>query len=197
MCGVHPPFAFPGHVFRFAQFPLRELALSVLAVLAWAAPSPAQTIYSVTNTGDSGLGSLAQAVDDLNASGAAGTIRFAAGSSGSILLSSGLTLTQEASLLNESGGTVAVSLSGASNVTALTAASLGTLGGASGLAIEAAAAGGPLAYGIFSGGTLAIASIADTGSVTATAATGNAFGLYTSGNIGIAGAMAGDISATA
>ncbi|MFZ5812216.1 MAG: beta strand repeat-containing protein [Thermodesulfobacteriota bacterium] len=167
-------------------------------MVLWSAQSPAQTVYSVTTTADSGAGSLRQAVDDLNASGAAGVISFVSGSSGTIDLASGLTLTQEASLLNNSGGAVAVSLSGASSVTALTAASLGTIGGASALAIEAEATSGSIAHGIYAGGALAIGSMAATGSITATAATGNVFGVYANGgNIGIAGAMAGDIAATA
>ncbi|NMC49951.1 MAG: hypothetical protein GYA47_11105, partial [Desulfovibrio sp.] len=166
-------------------------------MVLWSAQSPAQTVYSVTTTADSGAGSLRQAVDDLNASGAAGVISFVSGSSGTIDLASGLTLTQEASLLNNSGGAVAVSLSGASDVTALSAASLGTIGGASALAIEAEATSGSNAYGIFSGGALAIGSMASTGSITATAATGNASGIRASGDVTIAGVMAGTITATA
>jgi hypothetical protein len=140
----------------------------------WSAAAQAQT-YDVDNTADSGAGSLPQAVTDLNDSGAAGDIRFISGSSGTISLGSGLILTQQASLQNESGGAVTVSLSGASNVTALTATSLGTLGGASALAISATASG-DYAYTIYTGSTLTIASIAETGSITATAGTHHAYG---------------------
>jgi hypothetical protein len=90
----------------FAAIPRRPAAVLALAVLlVWSASSPAQT-YDVGNTADSGAGSLRQAVTDLNASGAAGDIRFVSGSSGNIALTTGLTLTQEASLLNNSGGAV-------------------------------------------------------------------------------------------
>ncbi|MFZ5812218.1 MAG: beta strand repeat-containing protein, partial [Thermodesulfobacteriota bacterium] len=182
----------------FAAFPGRLAAVSILAaVLLWAAPSPAQT-YDVDTTADSGAGSLRQAVDDLNASGAAGDIRFLSGSSGTIdLTTGGLTLTQQASLLNNSGGAVTVSRSGASDVTALLATSLGTIGGASALAISATATSGTDAYGIYSsGGALSIGAIASTGSITATAGTNYAYGLHGADGVTITGEMAGDIAAS-
>jgi outer membrane autotransporter protein len=172
-------------------------AVSVLAaMLLRAAPAPAQT-YDVSNTADIGAGSLRQAVADLNASGAAGDIRFISGSSGPIDLTSGwLTLTQQASLQNDSGGAVTVSRTEASFVTTLSATSLGTIGGASALAIEANATGTD-AYGIRSWSALSIGSIASTGSITATAGTSEAYGLRASGDVVITNAMAGDIAATA
>jgi outer membrane autotransporter protein len=153
---------------------------------------------TVINENDSGVGSLRQAVANV---GADETIYFniASGSS-TITLSTGLTLNVDGvSLLAQPGGDVTVSLSGASDVfTLITTTSLGTIGGASALAIEATATSGPGAYGIYSmSGALSIGSIAATGSITATARTHNAYGLRGTTGVTITGGMAGDIAATA
>ncbi|MFZ5813216.1 MAG: beta strand repeat-containing protein, partial [Thermodesulfobacteriota bacterium] len=179
-----------------AAIPRRLAAVSVLAAaLLWSAPSPAQTVYSVTNTADAGAGSLRQAVTSLNGSGAEGIISFVTGSSGTIGLASGLTLTRQASLLNASGGGVTVRLSGTSNLAALTATSLGTLGGASALAIEATGTGSNVSA-ISSASTLTIGSIGATASITATAVEDDVYGIRAVGDMTVTGQLAGSVTAS-
>ncbi|WP_176630427.1 autotransporter outer membrane beta-barrel domain-containing protein [Desulfolutivibrio sulfoxidireducens] len=173
----------------------RAVLCMVATVVLWSAPALAQTIYSVTNIADSGPGSLPQAVTDVNASGAAGTIRFDAGSSGDIALTTGLALTQQASLLNESGDDVTVAVSGAGNVTALQTTSLGQVGGSSDLVIEAVATGDN-ARGIYSTSFLTIGTLSETATVSAITAGQFAYGLAAEATVAIT-TLDGFVSASA
>jgi len=163
--------------------------------LAWTGTIQAAD-QTVTSVADSGAGSLRQALADVAAND---SVFFnISGSPATITLASGLSLGVDGvSLLAQPGGNVTVSLSGASSVITLTATSLGTIGGASALAIGANATGSQ-AYGIYSsGGAISIGSIAETGSVTATAGTSEAYGLRGADGVTITGEMAGNILAIA
>ncbi|QLA15562.1 autotransporter outer membrane beta-barrel domain-containing protein [Desulfolutivibrio sulfoxidireducens] len=154
-------------------------------------------IFPVTNTNAAGAGSLDQAVTDLNASGAAGTVRFDAGSAGVVNLAAGLVPTQQASFLNQSGGGVTASLQGGAYVTCLTASSLGDVGGTAAL-IFRAIADTEGAYTIFSTDAIAIGSFSANAAAIATAGTDFAEALRSeTGTVTIAGALAGDLTATA
>jgi len=178
--------------------PLFRRCLAALAAgLLWLAPGMllAQPAYPVTTTNPTGVGSLAQAVADINASGQPGVVNFMAGSAGTISLSGGLTLTQTASFLNASGGDVTVSLSGGSNVAALTAASLGTLDGANVISFSAQSTGDN-ATAIASAGSLTIDAFGYNGNATAGAGGDGAFGIR--GDAGLSlGSMEGVVSAEA
>ncbi|NDY58431.1 autotransporter domain-containing protein [Desulfovibrio sulfodismutans] len=155
----------------------------------------AQTAYPVTTTNPTGVGSLAQAVADINVSGQPGLVNFMAGSAGTISLSGGLTLNQTASFVNASGGDVAVTLSGATNVTTLTAASLGTVDGANVISFSAQSTGDN-ATAIASAGSLAIDAFGYAGNATAEAGGDGAFGIR--GDTGLSiGSMDGVVSAQA
>jgi hypothetical protein len=65
------------------------------------------------------------------------------------------------------------------------------------IAARATTVGGTNAYGIFTVGAMSIGSIAETGSITATAGLGYTVGLYSVTDVTITGQMAGDIAATA
>jgi len=177
----------------FAAIPRRPAAVLVLAaVLLW----PGQVLaadQTVTSVDDSGAGSLRQALADVAAND---SVFFdISGSPATITLASGLSLSVDGvSLLAQPGGNVTVSLSGASNVTALTSTSLGTLGGASGLAIEATGTGSNVTA-ISSASTLTIDAVGATASLTATAVEDNVYGIRAVGNMTI-GHFAGSVTAS-
>jgi outer membrane autotransporter protein len=174
-------------------------AAALGAVFLCLAPGAAlaQATYQVTTTEPTGVGSLAQAVADLNASGQPGLVSFASGAAGTINLTGGLTLAQEASLQNASGGAVIVSLSGTSNVAALTATSIGQInGGESGVLTILAQTTGDNAAGVLSAGSLSIDSLGYYGEIYVLSGQSGAFGVSAFTDLDI-GALDGIISASA
>jgi outer membrane autotransporter protein len=171
--------------------------LKILALAAWAVwCSTGQVLaadQTVTTVADSGAGSLRQALADVAAND---SVFFnISGSPATIALGSGLSLgAGGVSLLAQPGGAVTVSLSGASNVTALTATSLGTLGGAGGLAIVASGTGGNVTA-LSSASTLTIGAVGATASLTATAVGDNVYGIRAVGDMTI-GQFAGSVTAS-
>ncbi len=80
-------------------------------------PAAHAATYTVTNTGDSGGGSLRSAIADANASATDDSIVFASGVSGTISLSSGqLAITDEFSIEGPGAGALTVSGSGSGRV---------------------------------------------------------------------------------
>jgi len=157
----------------------------------------AQATYQVTTTAPTGVGSLAQAVADLNASGQPGLVSFASGAAGTINLTGGLTLTQTASFLNASGGDVDVSVTGAGAVAVLTATSIGQInGGESGVLTILAHTTGDNAAGILSAGALSIGSFGYYGEIHVQSDQSGAFGVTAFTDLDI-GAVDGVVTASA
>jgi outer membrane autotransporter protein len=167
-------------------------ALAAWAVF-WSAGQVLAADQTVTTADDSGAGSLRQALTDVTANG---SVFFdISDSPATITLGSGLSLgAGGVSLLAQPGGAVTISLSGGSNVAALTATSLGTLGGASALTIEATGTGSNVSA-ISSASTLNIGSIGATASLTATAVEHNVSGIRAVGDMAI-GQFAGSVTAS-
>ena len=99
------------HVWALAIF-------STLCVLAGlGSPAAQAATFSVTNTGDSGGGSLRQAILDANATPGADTITFAAGVTGTIALTSGqLTVTDNLTINGPGAANLTISGNNASRV---------------------------------------------------------------------------------
>jgi autotransporter-associated beta strand protein len=91
---------------------LRALACS----LALAAGPAGGATLPVTNTSDSGAGSLRQAIVDSNAAGGANTVSWGAGSGGTISLASDLPAINGGATLDASNAPSAVTISGAPQV---------------------------------------------------------------------------------
>ena len=111
------------------------LGMPLLAVLLmtglWAMSHSAvqaapQATYTVTNTNDSGAGSLRQAVLDANANAGVDTVNFAPALSGqTIVLTSGVIAISEGVSINGSGLTVPVTISGNNNSQIFTITAVG------------------------------------------------------------------------
>jgi hypothetical protein len=146
----------------------------VLVCVLWVAPSALATSSVVTNTDDSGAGSLRQAVTAANNDAAADTITFAPGVTGQISLTGGeLTITHDltitgpgatALVLNGNNATTILQVSGSTTV------AVSRLGFASGRSSSSGEAGA-----IQNAGSLSV-SDSDFGFNTATAAGPNAGG---------------------
>lgn len=91
----------------------RSAVLSLALLLA--SRSSAAT-FTVTNTNDSGAGSLRQAVLDANAAGGSNTLSFGAGSGGTISLLTGLPTLSTGNVIDVSAAPSSVTISGASGL---------------------------------------------------------------------------------
>ena len=109
------------HVWALAIF-------STLCVLAGlGSPAAQAATFSVTNTGDSGGGSLRQAILDANATPGADTITFAAGVTGTIALTSGqLTVTDNLTINGPGAANLTISGNGAEPTAFITVKDNGT-----------------------------------------------------------------------
>ncbi len=156
--------------------------------------------YTVTNTNDSGAGSLRNGIDTLNSSPAGSYVLNFAIPAGSTISVSGTTLatidSNPISVTNDSGGTITISTDIPGDPVFRADASI-TFGGASALNILANVPNS-WAYAIASDtSNLLIGSISNRMNVSAQAGKNSAFGLYSDEDITITGGMAGTISATA
>ena len=99
-----------------AAFLMAALAASVMMAVVLAAPAQAAP-FSVTNTADSGVGSLRQAISDANASAGADTIAFGPPlSHGTITLASQLPVITDSAGVSINGSSAKIKISGNNNV---------------------------------------------------------------------------------
>jgi hypothetical protein len=97
------------NVFKVTLVGAAALSAAVLLTLLYAGTARAQT-FTVTNTNDSGTGSLREAIERANATAGADEIVFADGVSGTIILGSTLpTISDPEGLFIDGGGDVTVS----------------------------------------------------------------------------------------
>jgi hypothetical protein len=127
----------------------------VLLCMLWAAPSALATSSVVTNTDDSGAGSLRQAVTAANSDGAADNITFAPGVTGQInLTSGGLAITDDLTITGPGATALVVNGNNAATILQIsgsTTVAVSGLGFASGLSTSSGLAGA-----IQNGGTLSV-----------------------------------------
>ena len=119
-----------------------------------AAPSALATSSVVTNTDDSGAGSLRQAITAANSDAAADTITFAPGVTGQInLTSGGLTITHDLTVTGPGAGTLVVNGNNATTILQIPAS---TTVAVSGLGFASGQSSSGLAGAIQNGGTLTV-----------------------------------------
>lgn len=158
-------------------------------VATWPGMARAAT-FTVTNTNESGAGSLRQAVTDA-ADG--DTIEFAAGLTGTITLASDLPSLNSVTFVN--GENILVTRSdGASRASVLKVADGKTVTGALPGSMTASATGTNYADGIYSDGGMTVTGLS--GTVSATAAGNNAYGLFSAGDLNLTD-LSGTVSASA
>ncbi|MFP5239194.1 MAG: hypothetical protein ACLGQW_05120, partial [Acidobacteriota bacterium] len=155
--------------------------------------------FTVTNSNDSGPGSLRQAVLDLNAAGdGSNTIQFNIPGSTVTLLTALPTFDSPVTFSNNSGGAVTiVSPPGSSAV--ITMDERLSFGGVSAINFSSSAsgAGNSTGVGAQGGSELVLSTVSANTAITAQAGAGTAVGMTSTGdNLRITGNMAGSVTAT-
>ncbi len=130
---------------------------------ATSTPGGGAATFTVTNTNDSGVGSLRQAILAANAAAGSDTIVFDAAVTGTILLRSGqLSITNDVSIVGPGTGVLTVSGNNASRVFVVNA---GVTVAISGLTIVGGDGGGGDGGGVFNAGTLTVSASILSGNV--------------------------------
>ncbi|WP_243311339.1 autotransporter outer membrane beta-barrel domain-containing protein [Fundidesulfovibrio agrisoli] len=181
----------------------RQLRLpGLLALLLALTLSPALCLagtFTVTNSNDSGPGSLRQAMLDLNAAGAgSNTIQFSIPGSTITLISALPTLNSPVTFSNNSGGAVTI-VSPPGATAAVTMNERLSFGGANAINFSSSASGAGDSTGVGAqGGTeLVVSTVSANTAITAQAGAGTATGMTSTGdNLRVTGNMAGSITAT-
>ncbi|WP_243439992.1 autotransporter outer membrane beta-barrel domain-containing protein [Fundidesulfovibrio soli] len=173
-------------------------AIALLMALALSPALCAAGTFTVTNSNDSGAGSLRQAIQDLNAAGdGTNTIQFSIPGSTVNLLTALPTFDSPVTFLNNSGGAVTI-VSPPGSTAGLTMNERLSFGGANAINFSSSASGAGNATGVGAqgGGELVLSTVSANTSITALADSGTAVGMTSSGdNLRITGNMAGSVTA--